>query len=197
MSEITKALGLDKLVTALEELSGHLKQHHADLVATGAVPANPTPAAAFPAAQTAVPPATSVVTTPTQPTFNPAPAVPFTTPAQATTAPATPAAAPSASTSTPSQAYPSNPAQPTYPPQIQQPAPAPQQPSVTTGITYTVEQIANAAAPIMQRGDGQKLIELLHKYPDQSGNPAQALTQLDAQYLPSFAADIRALGAQI
>lgn len=193
MSEITKALGLDKLVTALEELSGHLKQHHADLVATGAISANPTTA---PSNQTTAAGTTGwpVQTTPAQPTFNPTPAVPFTAPAQATAAPATPPAAPSAYTSTPSQVYPSNPApaaQPTYPPQIQQPAPAPQQPPVTTGITYTVEQIANAAAPIMQRGDGQKLAGLLGKY------GVQALTQLDAQYLPSFAADIRALGAQI
>lgn len=171
MSDITKALGLDKLVTAIEELSGHLKQHHEDLIATGAITANPMTA---PSNQTMAAGTTGW-------------------PAQATTAPATPPAAPSASTLTPSQGYPSNPdaAQPTYPPQIQQPAPAPQQPPVTTGITYTVEQIANAAAPIMQRGDGQKLADLLAKY------GVQALTQLDTQYLPSFAADIRALGAQI
>lgn len=192
MSDITKALGLDKLVKSIEDLSGHLQQLQEALISPGAITANPTPAAATPVAQTVVPPATTAVTIPTgYPTADPTSAVPFTTPAQTTAAPATPAAAPSASTSTPSQAYPSNPTQPTYPPQIQQPAPAPQQPPVTTGITYTVEQIADAAAPIMQRGDGQKLIELLSKY------GVQALTQLDAQYLPSFAADIRALGARI
>ena len=183
--------------------------------AAAQIQANPTPAASSPnvAAPTPAAPAKSAggvasivpnpgYSAPVAPqtpaassAHNGYPAFPFTAPAQAApNVPQPPVAAPNAYGSTPSQAYPSNPAaaaQPTYPQQIQQPAPAPQQPPVTTGITYTVEQIANAAAPIMQRGDGQKLVELLAKY------HVQALTQLDAQYLPSFAADIRALGAQI
>ena len=181
--------------------------------AAAQIQANPTPAASSPnvAAPTPAAPAKSAggaasivpnpgysaPVAPQTPAASSAPngypAFPFTTPAQAAPVPQPPVAAPNAYGSIPSQACPSNPAaaQPTYPQQIQQPAPAPQQPPVTTGITYTVEQIANAAAPIMQRGDGQKLVELLAKY------KVQALTQLDAQYLPSFAADIRALGAQI
>lgn len=213
-------------IPELGELNGLVKQliakfgtpaaaQQAVNTAAAQMQTNPTPAASFPnaaaptpaapaksaggAASAAPNPGYSAPAAPQTPAASSAPnaypAFPsFTAPAQAANAPQPPVGAPNAYGSTPSQAYPSNPApvaQPTYPPQIQQPAPAPQQPPVTTGITYTVEQIANAAAPIMQRGDGQKLVELLAKY------HVQALTQLDAQYLPSFAADIRALGAQI
>lgn len=155
------------------------------------LPANPTPAEASHSVASPVAQQTPAASS----APNPAPAIPFTAPAPAAGAPFPPVGAPNAYTSTPSQGFPSNPpaaAQPTYPPQIQQPAPAPQQPPVTTGITYTIEQISHAAAPIMQRGDGQKLADLLTgKY------GVQALTLLDPKYLPAFAADIRALGAQI
>lgn len=174
--------------------------------AAAQIPANPTPAGvpSVNSPLTANAPATAAPATPA-PTFpasaNPAPAAPFTVPAPATNAPLPPNAASNAYSSTPSQAYPSNPhqnilppmptPQPTFPPQIQQPVPQPQQPPVTTGVTYTMEQLAAAGGPIMNRGDGPKLVAALAKY------GVQALTMLKPEQYASFAADLRALGAQI
>ena len=79
---------------------------------------------------------------------------------------------------------------PSYPPQIQQPAPQPQRPPIT-GVNYTLEQLAAAGGPLMDAGKGAQLMALLQKY------GVTALDQLDPSYYPAVAADLRALGAQI
>jgi hypothetical protein len=77
-----------------------------------------------------------------------------------------------------------------YPQPIAQPAPQPQQAPVA-GLAYTAEQIASAAAPLMDAGRGAELIALLARY------NVQALTQLSPDLYGALATDLRALAAKI
>lgn len=108
----------------------------------------------------------------------PAPVIPY--PVQAAVAPATaPQPAPVA---IPSPA----PAQPAAP--VQTPQPAPVAPAAPT---FTPEMIANAGANLLERGLMPQLMGLLQKF------GVQAVTQLRQDQYPAFAAELRALGANI
>ena len=76
------------------------------------------------------------------------------------------------------------------PPVAAGPAPEPQA-VAPTGLTYTLEQISNAAAPLMDAGRIQDLFNLLQKF------GVQAVTQLKPELYGQFATELRALGAKI
>jgi uncharacterized membrane protein len=76
------------------------------------------------------------------------------------------------------------------PPVAAVPAPVPQA-AAPTGLTYTLEQISNAAAPLMDAGRIQDLFNLLQKF------GVQAVTQLKPDLYGQFATELRALGAKI
>lgn len=76
------------------------------------------------------------------------------------------------------------------PPVAAVPAPVPQA-VAPTGLTYTLEQISNAAAPLMDAGRIQDLFNLLQKF------GVQAVTQLKPELYGQFATELRALGAKI
>jgi hypothetical protein len=76
------------------------------------------------------------------------------------------------------------------PPVAAVPAPEPQA-VAPTGLTYTLEQISNAAAPLMDAGRIQDLFNLLQKF------GVQAVTQLKPELYGQFATELRALGAKI
>lgn len=105
----------------------------------------------------------------------PAPVIPY--PTQAAVTPATvPQPAPVAM---PAPA----PVQPAAPVQTPQPAPA--------APAFTPEMIANAGANLLERGLMPQLMGLLQKF------GVQAVTQLRQDQYPTFAAELRALGANI
>lgn len=105
-----------------------------------------------------------------------APVIPY--PAQAAVATATaPQPAPAA---IPSPA----PVQPVAPVPTPQPTPA-------AAPTFTPEMIANAGANLLERGLMPQLMGLLQKF------GVQAVTQLRQDQYPAFAAELRALGANI
>lgn len=74
---------------------------------------------------------------------------------------------------------------PTPAPQPVQAAPEPQQ------KTITIDMLAAAGAPLVDQGKMQQLMALLNKY------GVQAITQLTPDKYDAFAADLRAIGAQI
>lgn len=75
---------------------------------------------------------------------------------------------------------------PTPAPQpVQQAAPEPQQKAIT------IDMLAAAGAPLVDQGKMQQLMALLNKY------GVQAITQLTPDKYDAFAADLRAIGAQI
>ena len=166
--------------------------------APAAIPsANPTPG------QTAVPTGAPAAPATAQPSGVPAPAAPMTGPAAApsnsanptqgagyaSTAPTGAPAAPMAGQTSafPSSAYPGpvSPTAPTAPPA--QPtgvplAPAPQ---------YTVDQIMQAGATLMDAGKVNELMNLLHSF------GVQAVMDLKPAQLGAFATAMRELGAKI
>lgn len=111
----------------------------------------------------------------------PAPVIPY--PVQAVVAPAT--APQPASVAIPSPA----PAQPAAP--VQMPQPAPVAPAAPAAPAFTPEMIANAGANLLERGLMPQLMGLLQKF------GVQAVTQLRQDQYPAFAAELRALGANI
>ena len=84
-------------------------------------------------------------------------------------------------------------AQPTPAPVAAQPAPAPQPTAVPTAgaPTYTVEQIMQAGAMLMDAGKTDDLMALLQKF------NVQAVMDLNESQLGQFATELRALGAKI
>lgn len=74
---------------------------------------------------------------------------------------------------------------PTPAPQPVQAAPEPQQKEIT------IDMLAAAGAPLVDQGKMQQLMALLNKY------GVQAITQLTPDKYDAFAADLRAIGAQI
>lgn len=74
---------------------------------------------------------------------------------------------------------------PTPAPQPVQAAPEPQQKAIT------IDMLAAAGAPLVDQGKMQQLMALLNKY------GVQAITQLTPDKYDAFAADLRAIGAQI
>lgn len=131
-------------------------------------------------------PAPAVPQMPAQPV---APAIPPQMPQAPTTAAPVatgyPAAAPMAT---------QMPAQPTTPvPSVIAPAPVAQTPaaSAPSNPAITIEALSNAGAAMCEKGMMLQLVGLLQKY------GCQAITQLKPEYIPAFAAELRALGAAI
>ena len=127
------------------------------------------------------------------PTMEIAPSAPVAAPVQVQPAPvAAPAPAPAPA---PVQVQPAPVAAPApapvqIPPVAAVPAPEPQA-VAPAGLTYTLEQISNAAAPLMDAGRIQDLFNLLQKF------GVQAVTQLKPELYGQFATELRALGAKI
>jgi hypothetical protein len=72
------------------------------------------------------------------------------------------------------------------------PAPAPAQPAVpTSAATYTLDQLARAATPLIDSGKQQELVTLLNQF------GVQALTQLPKEHYGAFATALRGMGAKI
>lgn len=72
-------------------------------------------------------------------------------------------------------------------------APTSQSQAIPTSTkTYSMEELARAAAPLMDAGKADDLASLLHNTFN-----VQALTQLDKSQYGAFAAGLRRLGAQI
>ena len=73
------------------------------------------------------------------------------------------------------------------------PAPSPAAPAVpvTTAPSYTLDQIAKAGASLVDAGKMEPLLALLSRY------GVQAVTQIAPEHYGAFAAELRALGAQI
>lgn len=130
-------------------------------------------------------PAPAVPQMPTQPV---APAIPPQMP-QAPAAPVPtsyPAAAPVAP-QMPTQPVPAAPSM-TTPAPVSAPASVP---SVPSNPAITIEALSNAGAALCEKGMMPQLVGLLQKY------GCQAITQLKPEYIPAFAAELRALGAAI
>lgn len=166
--------------------------------APAAIPsANPTPG------QTAVPTGAPAAPATAQPTGVPAPAASMTGPAAAPSNPANPTqgagyastaptGAPVAPMAGPTAAFPSN----AYPGPVSPTAPtAP--PAQPTGVPlapapqYTVDQIMQAGATLMDAGKVNELMNLLHSF------GVQAVTDLKPEQLGAFATAMRELGAKI
>lgn len=107
---------------------------------------------------------------------------------------------PAAPTAGPTSAYPSNP----YPGQAPAAAPGPVAPAAptaapaqATGVPlapapqYTVDQIMQAGATLMDAGKVNELMNLLHSF------GVQAVTDLKPEQLGAFATAMRELGAKI
>ena len=105
-------------------------------------------------------------------------------------APSAPVAAPAPVQVQPAPVAAPAPAPVQIPPVAAVPAPEPQA-VAPTGLTYTLEQISNAAAPLMDAGRIQDLFNLLQKF------GVQAVTQLKPDLYGQFATELRALGAKI
>lgn len=121
--------------------------------------------------------APKAVTTPVEQPVLPTASAP-TTPAPTTSAPAPGPIAPPVPTAGPSAAtVPGN-------------APAPVVP-VAAAPSYSLEQIATAGAALVDAGKRDQLLELLGRF------GVQAVTQLQPAQFGVFAAELRALGAQI
>ena len=121
---------------------------------------------------------------------------PVITPAQQP-APATPVAAPMmpqpVATATPVMTQPATPvAQQFIPQPTAAPAPAPVAPAQPQQSSVTLEQIINAAMPLMNSNPAfaMQLQGILAKY------GVQAVTQVPKEFLPNVAADLAALGAK-
>lgn len=121
---------------------------------------------------------------------------PVITPAQQPT-PAAPVAAPMmpqpVATATPVMTPPAAPvAQQFIPQPTAAPAPAPTAPAQPQQSSVTLEQIINAAMPLMNSNPAfaMQLQSILAKY------GVQAVTQIPKEFLPNVAADLAALGAK-
>ena len=117
------------------------------------------------------------------------------TAAPAPVAPAIPPQMPQAPTAAPvPTSYPAAPQMPTQPVPTapSMPAPAPvSAPASAPSNAPTIEALSNAGAALCEKGMMPQLIGLLGKY------GCQAITQLKPEFIPAFAAELRALGAAI
>ena len=154
------------LTNAINRLADAIAYSHAP----AAIPsANPTPG------QTAVPTGAPAAPATAQPSGVPAPAAPMAGPTSAFPSNAYPGQAPGPVSPTAPTAPP---AQPTGVPL----APAPQ---------YTVDQIMQAGATLMDAGKVNELMNLLHSF------GVQAVMDLKPEQLGAFATAMRELGAKI
>lgn len=191
------------LTTAINRLADAIAYTRAPATVPSTNPASPTPGAVGAAAPA----------TPAQPVGAPAPAAPMTgptagpsngamanpTPAGGFAAPAQ-TGAPAAPMAGPTSAYPSN----TYPGQAPAAAPGPVAPTAPTAAPaqapsvplapapqYTVDQIMQAGATLMDAGKVNELMNLLHSF------GVQAVMDLKPEQLGAFATAMRELGAKI
>lgn len=163
MMEMKIKIEVPDLAAAVEKLAAAMTVNPNILTPDAPRPQMPAPAA--------VPPQMPA------PATGPAPAMPQ-TPGPAP-APVTPPPAPAAPVTPPAPA----------------PAPAPQTAApvmpVAGAPTYTLDQISNAGAALVDAGKMEPLLALLTKY------GVQAITQLQPAQYGVFATELRALGAQI
>lgn len=187
------------LTTAINRLADAIAYTRAPATVPSTNPANPTPGAVNTGAPAAsaplVPPAQAAqMTGPTAGPSNPA------NPTQAGFAAPAQTGAPAAPMAGPTSAYPSNP----YPGQAPAAAPGPVAPTAptaapaqATGVPlapapqYTVDQIMQAGATLMDAGKVNELMNLLHSF------GVQAVMDLKPEQLGAFATAMRELGAKI
>lgn len=198
MLELKVTIEAPGLSTAINRLADAIAYSRAPVPLPSTDPANPTPGAVGGVAPTAgplAPPAPAApVTGPTVSPSNPA------NPTQAGFAAPAQTGAPAAPTAGPTSAYPSNP----YPGQAPAAAPGPVAPAAptaapaqATGVPlapapqYTVDQIMQAGATLMDAGKVNELMNLLHSF------GVQAVMDLKPEQLGAFATAMRELGAKI
>lgn len=203
MIELKVTVDAPELSAAINHLAEAIESKGADAPAAPAKNSRSKKAAAktAPDAPAASAPAPSEPVTPQIPVEQPPVTVqpaqtPVITPAQQP-APAAPVAAPMmpqpVATATPVMTPPAAPvAQQFIPQPTTAPAPAPVAPAQPQQSSVTLEQIINAAMPLMNSNPAfaMQLQGILAKY------GVQAVTQIPKEYLPNVAADLAALGAK-
>lgn len=203
MIELKVTVDAPELSAAINHLAEAIESKGADAPADPAKNSRSKKAAAktAPDAPAASAPAPSEPVTPPTPVEQPPVTVqpaqtPVAAPAQQP-APAAPVAAPMmpqpVATATPVMTPPAAPvAQQFIPQPTAAPAPAPAAPAQPQQSSVTLEQIINAAMPLMNSNPAfaMQLQGILAKY------GVQAVTQIPKEYLPNVAADLAALGAK-
>lgn len=203
MIELKVTVDAPELSAAINHLAEAIESKGTDAPAAPAKNSRSKKAAAktAPDAPAASAPAPSEPVTPPTPVEHPLVTVqpaqtPVITPAQQP-APAAPVAAPMmpqpVATATPVMTPPAAPvAQQFIPQPTAAPAPAPVAPAQSQQSSVTLEQIINAAMPLMNSNPAfaMQLQGILAKY------GVQAVTQIPKEFLPNVAADLAALGAK-
>ena len=207
MLELKVTIEAPGLSTAINRLADAIAYSRAPVPLPSTDPANPPPGAVGGVAPTAGPlappapaapvtgptasPSNGATTNPTQagfaaPAQTGAPAAPMAGPTSAfpsnppvnPTAAGVPTGAPTAPTGAQASTYPSNPTPQTGVP-------------VAPGPQYTVDQIMQAGATLMDAGRVDELVNLLHTF------GVQAVTDLKPEQMGAFATALRGLGAKI
>ena len=218
MLEIKVTIEAPGLAMAVNRLADAIAYSHTPAASPNAAPTNPSPGqTAAPMGAPAAPataqpmgapapaaPMTGPAAAPSDQPTNPTPGAGY--------ASTVPTGAPAAPMAGPTSAFPSN--QPTNPmpvqtgaasvptsaPAYQTSAPASTCPSnpvpqpgvpVTTAPQYTVDQIMQAGATLMDAGRVDELVNLLHTF------GVQAVTDLKPEQMGAFATALRGLGAKI
>jgi len=203
MIELKVTVDAPELSAAINHLAEAIESKGADATAAPVKNSRSKKAAAktAPDAPAVSAPAPSEPVTPPTPVEQPAVTsqpvqTPVITPAQQPT-PAAPMATPMmpqpVATATPVMTPPAAPvAQQFIPQPTTAPAPAPVAPAQPQQSSVTLEQIINAAMPLMNSNPAfaMQLQGILAKY------GVQAVTQIPKEYLPNVAADLAALGAK-
>lgn len=83
------------------------------------------------------------------------------------------------------------PVEETQPAPVENVQPAPDSEPAAEAKSYTVEEISDAGAALVDQGKMAQLCDLLARY------GVQAITQLDPGTYPAFVADLKALGAKL
>ena len=206
MIELKVTVDAPELSAAINHLAEAIESKGTDVPAAPAKNSRSKKAAAktAPDASAASAPAPSEPVTPPTPVEQPPVAMPQPAPVQTTVAapaqqpaPAAPVAAPMmpqpVATATPVMPPPAAPVAPQFIPQpTAAPAPAPVAPAQPQQSSVTLEQIINAAMPLMNSNPAfaMQLQGILAKY------GVQAVTQIPKEFLPNVAADLAALGAK-
>ena len=200
MLELKVTIEAPGLSTAINRLADAIAYSRAPVPLPSTDPANPTPGAVGGVAPTAGPLAPPAPAAPvTGPTASPSNGA-TTNPTQAGFAAPAQTGAPAAPMAGPTSAFPSNP----YPGQAPAAAPGPVAPAAptaapaqATGVPlapapqYTVDQIMQAGATLMDAGKVNELMNLLHSF------GVQAVMDLKPEQLGAFATAMRGLGAKI
>lgn len=203
MIELKVTVDAPELSAAINHLAEAIESKGTDVPAAPAKNSRSKKAAAktAPDAPAASAPAPSEPVTPTTPVEQPPVTVqpvqtPVITPAQQP-APAAPVATPMmpqpVATATPVMTPPAAPVSQQFIPQpTAAPAPAPAAPAQPQQSSVTLEQIINAAMPLMNSNPAfaMQLQGILAKY------GVQAVTQIPKEFLPNVATDLAALGAK-